>query len=704
MTKILIVGCDDAGTAHLRECLTDLGYLVSGAVGGAREALEHIRHARPSVALVDLGLDADGTAIEVGTRIGSMCAAPVVYLADAADAGVVDLLQQAAATGTCGYLLRPFAAPQLHLAIRTAQTAHMRERPQRATQVELQKRIDSLEDLNYRMQAVFDSMNEGVVAVGENHEPLFHNTSARRICDNLLEGDVNKWVRTCEVLRPDGETRLAAEESPLALALRGIATDDAELFIRNDQKREGVHVCVSGKPLMGTAGEPRGAVLVFRDITGLKRAEGELENTMAKLRNQNELIDTAFKSISDGIVVANAKGEFLYVNPAAEQIVGIGITDRPQEEWAETYGTYYADRETPIPTEELPLLRAIFRGESVDEEDLFIRNANRPDGVYIRVSARPLLNAVGGVRGGVIVFRDVTAHVFAAEALTQAFAEGRLEIVDTILHNIGNAITSVTTGIETVRRNLLNDRVGRQLADLAAAIDQHRDDWLAYLRDDPQGRQVLPFILALSTAAAKRNAEWIKTVNRVRDRALHIADIVRTEKASSSMDRKDIDLQEALGDAVRELSDSLVKRGIRTSIDCQRGPRAIRIRDSQFHQMLVNLIKNAIEAIDDLAAERGSAGTPYIRICAYSGEKYLHLEIADSGIGIRTKDTRMLFAPGYTTKPSGSGLGLHSAANFVIATGGRIEPVSEGEAKGTTMRVLLPLSSVVPAAPSRGAT
>ena len=103
------------------------------------------------------------------------------------------------------------------------------------------------------------------------------------------------------------------------------------------------------------------------------------------------------------------------------------MTDRPQEEWAEIYGTYYPDRKTPMKTEDLPLIRAIFGGESTDEEDLFIRNQNRPEGVYIRVSGRPLLDGVGGVRGGVIIFRDVTEHLLAEEARTLAFAQGRRE-------------------------------------------------------------------------------------------------------------------------------------------------------------------------------------------------------------------------------------------------------------------------------------
>ena len=88
--------------------------------------------------------------------------------------------------------------------------------------------------------------------------------------------------------------------------------------------------------------------------------------------------------------------------------------------------------------------------------------------------------------------------------------------MDTILHNIGNAINSVTTGIETVRQHLGNDRVGRRLFALAAAVREHEDDWSDYIEKDPQGRKVLPFIIELSESFSKRNEELTKTVGRVR--------------------------------------------------------------------------------------------------------------------------------------------------------------------------------------------
>lgn len=307
-------------------------------------------------------------------------------------------------------------------------------------------------------------------------------------------------------------------------------------------------------------------------------------------------------------------------------------------------------------------------------------------------------NDRGEIKRGVITFRNVTDQVVATEALERAFAQGRLDIVDTILHNIGNAINSITIGIETVHQNLMEDHLTRRLCALADAIKARRDDWDDYLKNDAQGQKVMPFILALAEDFTKRNAAWAKTVDRVRDRAKHIADIVRTQKAlgNPSVDRKDIDLRDALEDAVKVLQDSIVKRHIGIEIDCKNAPKEIRVQESQFHQMMVNLIKNSVEAIDERITSGGFEEKPRIWIRGYIEESFLGIEVRDNGIGINDEVLKKLFAAGYTTKKSGTGLGLHSAANFVIGAGGQIYPLSDGAGKGTTMHVKLPLVSVTP--------
>lgn len=433
-----------------------------------------------------------------------------------------------------------------------------------------------------------------------------------------------------------------------------------------------------------------------QSLIQVREAEGRLEQAAAEMQGRNQLLEAVVNSIGDGVIVVDEKGKSTIFNPGAKQILGDGIFEVSAERWPEHYDIFYPDGETHVPKEELPLVRAISRGESIDDQDLFVRCEHRPDGAYLRASARPLRDNAGSVRGGVLTFRDVTEHVMAQDALTQAFREGRLEIVDTILHNIGNAINSVTTGIETVHQNLADDRLLRRLRALADAVEAHRDDWIDYVKNDSQGQKVMPFLIALAEDFASRNEELAKTVGRVKDRANHIADIIRTQDMPSNLrvDRADVNLRTVFAEAVGVLEDSLGKRSVRIDIDCERAPKEIRIQRSRFHQMIVNLIKNSMEAIDDLTASGGLTEPPCIRLRAYVEGDFLKLEVSDNGIGIAGTNPRLLFAAGYTTKKSGTGLGLHSAANFTIGMGGQIRPLSEGTGKGATMLVTLPLSSV----------
>jgi two-component system phosphate regulon sensor histidine kinase PhoR len=112
--------------------------------------------------------------------------------------------------------------------------------------------------------------------------------------------------------------------------------------------------------------------------------------------------------------------------------------------------------------------------------------------------------------------------------------------------------------------------------------------------------------------------------------------------------------------------------------------------------MLVNLIKNSVEAIDELAASMGLSGLPFIKVRCYVKLNSFILEVVDSGIGIEKDKFTVIFEGDYTTKESGSGLGLHSIANFVDGLNGKIYPLSDGISRGTTIRVILPLSSVTP--------
>ena len=348
------------------------------------------------------------------------------------------------------------------------------------------------------METVFDSMYDGIAVLSLTGHVLLVNPSIQRIFSTEPLGSVaSRWSETHGVFYPDEETLFPLDKIMYTQVAQGEALRDLELFVRNKEQTEGIHIKASGIPLFDENQKVVACVAILRDITKDKIAAAQLEQTMQQLQNQVQLTDTIFSSMGDGVIAADGCGAFTIFNPSAESILGIGATDTTPDKWSDNYGFFFPDRVTPFPADELPLVRAL-RGEASDEVDMFVCNPEVPDGVFISVSGRPLQGKESTGKGGVIVFRDVTHRAVAEEALTQAFAQGRLEIVETILHNIGNAINSVTVGINVLQENLVGNEFVDQFLEFADVVKAHQEDWVDYIRDDPQGRLVLPFIIAIA--------------------------------------------------------------------------------------------------------------------------------------------------------------------------------------------------------------
>ena len=78
-----------------------------------------------------------------------------------------------------------------------------------------------------------------------------------------------------------------------------------------------------------------------------------------------------------------------------------------------------------------------------------------------------------------------------------------------MLHNIGNAINSVTTGIGTLQENISNNKLTRHIALLADAIKKRQEDFADYVENDPQGQMVAPFIVALAEDFGRQDTEML---------------------------------------------------------------------------------------------------------------------------------------------------------------------------------------------------
>ncbi len=106
-------------------------------------------------------------------------------------------------------------------------------------------------------------------------------------------------------------------------------------------------------------------------------------------------------------------------------------------------------------------------------------------------------------------------------------------------------------------------------------------------------------------------------------------------------------------------------------------------------QMLINLVRNAVDAALEQAQSPQSDGNPpKVTLGWQEHEHYLSLTVEDNGIGLLNPSNA--FVPFYTTKPGGSGIGLVLCQQIAEAHGGSIELTNRPDARGCRVKVALP--------------
>ena len=211
-----------------------------------------------------------------------------------------------------------------------------------------------------------------------------------------------------------------------------------------------------------------------------KRSRDHLEQRHARLMNN------ILESLNDGVIVADATGRILTANMAATSIAGRGATDIPPSAWSKVYGLFVPGTEELFPPDELPLARAI-RGEKTDSVEVLVRNPHVPDGTFVSVSGAPMRDSRGSVRGGVVVFRDITERKKTEEYL-QRLSNAVEQTADAvIITDRTGTIEYVNPAFETSTGYSSEEAVGRNPKILKSGLqgpDYYRELWETILRGD----------------------------------------------------------------------------------------------------------------------------------------------------------------------------------------------------------------------------
>lgn len=193
-------------------------------------------------------------------------------------------------------------------------------------------------------------------------------------------------------------------------------------------------------PIRDRQGELTSLRWLLRDISPSKRVEEReqlLEETRAaaeEAQAASSLLRTLLDTMPVGVVVCNAEGSLLMTNPPGEEILGgqvYGSIEQPKR----TYTPLRPDG-SPFPTEDMPLVRAMKLGETVENVEILIRREHGDERALL-VGAAPVRDETGKVVSGVTVFQDITVRKQAErerERLANLIEQER-NLLQTVMEN-----------------------------------------------------------------------------------------------------------------------------------------------------------------------------------------------------------------------------------------------------------------------------
>ncbi|MFA6293630.1 MAG: ATP-binding protein [Victivallales bacterium] len=288
------------------------------------------------------------------------------------------------------------------------------------------------------------------------------------------------------------------------------------------------------------------------------------------------------------------------------------------------------------------------------------------------------------------------------EKLRTAKEEGMLQVSTGIIHNIGNAVTvAKLTVLELQEKNpddseapesfILNEIIPK----FKNAVETGTAD--RFLKEDSEGRQYLGIISELLTHVEKTRQDTVKLLGSLSNKLYHISEIIELQQRfMGELGTENMtSIAPVIESSIKIFEETCNKKGvsIRTSLD-HRTPQVL-VDPSMMTQVFINLIKNAVEAMESEGME--TKKEHYLELILkeerISNKNMVAIEVKDNGPGIPDELRKMMFTFGFSTKQKSKvsrGYGLHSCMDTVKKYGGEIA-IESKVGEGTTFKITLPV-------------
>jgi len=270
------------------------------------------------------------------------------------------------------------------------------------------------------------------------------------------------------------------------------------------------------------------------------------------------------------------------------------------------------------------------------------------------------------------------------EALREkAIQQGKSDLASDILHDIGNAVVGLGSHLTRIRRGLDGNK--DQLLQSLAGFCCGQADALAKVFGEEKATAVVSMLESLAVSSVDLHEEIRNAVNGQLAILAHIQEILHIQRqyvaGCGPAERQPVNLRAVLTDSLSMLSATMEKRHIRLHSRLPENLAPFVGDRTRLMQVVMNLLKNSIEATDH------NTGEKRIDADLLQEGDCLILRISDNGCGFDGAVAGRLSERGFTTKSSGTGLGLYNCREIVESHNGVVRIESEGPGKGAVVTI-----------------
>jgi PAS domain S-box-containing protein len=421
----------------------------------------------------------------------------------------------------------------------------------------------------------------------------------------------------------------------------------------SDSVDEGVCRSCGRMPVLGLIGVTDGfkaALLSQVDLVGVETLALQistlLENAQlySELKHEESFREYIINSIMNGLITADVHGSILLVNEAAERLTG-----------------YTADELKSMPIDDVivdqqpgggggPVTRTLRRGEKVLQREVLLV---KKDGAFlpIMLNTSLLVDEDKRIQGTIAVFLDITRIKGMEKKILQLdklAALGRFS--SSMAHEIRNPLSGILAGIEYIKR--------------VGAIPEDQNENIAFI---------------------------LSEVNRIDRLITDILSVIQVKELAAHP----TNLKNLISSSITTVEDIAKQKQVGIIFEIPDDSRAVMVDSDRITQVVINLLKNAVEA-----SSVGGRVTVTVQFPMDVNDvlfdeirDFVIIEIADDGVGFTEEEKTRLFEPFFTTKTEGTGLGLYVSHSIVERHGGYVFVESE-KGKGSVFSVYLPIEKV----------